>query len=100
MATLEHRQPQSQGGTDSLANLVMSCLGCNGKRGTIPYDDFMELSRDPEKMRAHVQAINANRDRNRADRKARSQLRRAHTIWRLAILKLTLQRWPPQAYSG
>lgn len=32
-ATLEHVWPQTQGGTDDLANLAVACAGCNREKG-------------------------------------------------------------------
>jgi 5-methylcytosine-specific restriction endonuclease McrA len=33
-ATLEHVWPQSQGGSDEVANLAVACSGCNREKGT------------------------------------------------------------------
>lgn len=41
-ATLEHLLPDSQGGTYRLENLVMACGECNGARGDLPLEAFME----------------------------------------------------------
>ena len=43
LATLEHLQPQSQGGTDHLSNCVMSCQSCNNMRGTMDAMTFYKL---------------------------------------------------------
>ena len=51
MATLEHILPQSEGGTDSIANLMMSCQGCNHLRGNIPHDDFTVMAKTQEGRR-------------------------------------------------
>lgn len=41
-ATLDHIQPVSEGGDNSLHNLVTSCLHCNSNRGSKPVSDFIE----------------------------------------------------------
>jgi hypothetical protein len=40
-ATLEHIIPLSQEGTDDLWNLTLSCSGCNQKRGTTGFVQFL-----------------------------------------------------------
>lgn len=37
--SIEHLIPYSDGGSDDLDNLALSCLGCNMKRGTKPIDE-------------------------------------------------------------
>lgn len=40
-ATLDHLQPVSKGGDNSLGNLVTSCLHCNSRRGNRPVMDIL-----------------------------------------------------------
>jgi len=44
-ATLDHKIPKSKGGTDTLDNLVLACKFCNGLKGCIPYEDFINGAR-------------------------------------------------------
>jgi len=39
-ATLEHVRPKSKGGHDHMRNLKVSCLGCNERRGDLPFGEF------------------------------------------------------------
>lgn len=48
LATLEHVTPQSEGGTDSPQNCVMSCDECNRLRGTMDAWQFWEVRNDPK----------------------------------------------------
>lgn len=47
MATLDHVIPQSEGGTDSLDNLVIACANCNQNRGTIDFYEFVRIMATP-----------------------------------------------------
>ena len=38
--TVDHRVPRSQGGTDSLRNLVFACYACNQRKRDRTEDDF------------------------------------------------------------
>ena len=38
--TLDHRVPRAHGGRDRYRNFVLACLACNGKKRTLPEDDF------------------------------------------------------------
>lgn len=40
-ATLDHLQPVSRGGDNSLGNLITSCLHCNSRRGNRPVMDIL-----------------------------------------------------------
>lgn len=40
-ATLDHIQPVSEGGNNSLDNLITACLHCNSRRGSTPVSDFL-----------------------------------------------------------
>lgn len=50
-ATLEHYKPKSEGGKDHHSNLVMACSQCNGVRGSIKPEEFIQTiqasSNDP-----------------------------------------------------
>lgn len=39
--TVDHRVPRSQGGTDSLRNLVFACYACNQRKRDRPEDEFL-----------------------------------------------------------
>lgn len=39
--TVDHRVPRSQGGTDSLRNLVFACYACNQRKRDRHEDDFL-----------------------------------------------------------
>ena len=41
-ATLDHIVPQSQGGTHSVANLLLACKPCNAKKGATPYQKYIK----------------------------------------------------------
>ena len=41
-ATLDHVQPVSQGGDNSIGNLVTACLHCNSRRGSRPVMDIID----------------------------------------------------------
>lgn len=46
-ATLDHIQPVSKGGDNSIGNLVTSCLHCNAERGNKPVMDYVtQTNRD------------------------------------------------------
>lgn len=42
-ATIEHIIPSSEGGSNSLNNMVCSCSSCNSRRGSIEHNKFMFL---------------------------------------------------------
>lgn len=48
LATLEHVKPQSEGGTDSPHNGVMSCSECNHLRATMDAWEFYDIRKDPK----------------------------------------------------
>lgn len=55
--TVDHRVPRSQGGTDSLRNLVFACYTCNQRKRDRDEDDFLasewlERRRDDVEARA------------------------------------------------
>lgn len=35
-ATIDHRIPRSQGGSNAMANLVTACWACNNRKGNLP----------------------------------------------------------------
>ena len=53
--TVDHRVPTSQGGTDSLRNLVFACYACNQRKRDQAEDDFLG-SEWLEKRRDDVEA--------------------------------------------
>lgn len=58
-ATFEHQKPRSEGGANSLCNIIITCQWCNNTRGTKAYWAFkirvMKLMR---KKSPHVGATN------------------------------------------
>jgi 5-methylcytosine-specific restriction endonuclease McrA len=40
--TREHIVPKSLGGSDTMDNIAAACNHCNGKRGVMPIDVFMD----------------------------------------------------------
>jgi GNAT superfamily N-acetyltransferase len=45
-ATIEHLQPRSQGGPNSLNNLASACERCNRARGVMPAEEFALMARE------------------------------------------------------
>ena len=41
-ATIEHITPRSCGGTDHISNLAVACGQCNNRRGSIPWEEFLQ----------------------------------------------------------
>jgi len=41
-ATIEHITPRSQGGTDHISNLAVACNRCNNRRGSTPWEEFLQ----------------------------------------------------------
>lgn len=39
--TVDHRVPQSRGGSNALRNLVFACFACNQRKRDRPEDDFL-----------------------------------------------------------
>ena len=39
--TIEHRRPKSRGGTDSAANLVLTCRDCNARKASMNEQAFL-----------------------------------------------------------
>lgn len=75
LATLDHIITQTEGGTDSLNNMVIACSDCNNKRGDLPYEYFVHIMKCPEAMAAHQKKL--------ADEKAeRDEIRRQAGIAR------------------
>lgn len=92
MATLEHVQAQTHGGTDSLWNLTMSCSGCNSARGSMfEAEEFYELMQDGdtymERRKAMVRARDARKQKRAAERQANQNV----FVLRMALL---FQRFP------
>lgn len=42
-ATVDHRVPKSAGGHNSVKNYVLCCRGCNSRKASMPYADFMAM---------------------------------------------------------
>ncbi|MGE4285095.1 MAG: HNH endonuclease [Phycisphaerae bacterium] len=45
-ATLDHIQPVSKGGDNSMDNLITACLHCNSRRGNKPVSNFIENDKE------------------------------------------------------
>lgn len=71
LATLDHIITQTEGGTDSLRNMVVACSDCNNKRGNLPYEYFVHLMKCPEAMAAHQKKLAQEKaERNEIRRQA------------------------------
>jgi 5-methylcytosine-specific restriction endonuclease McrA len=55
--TLDHRTPQCRGGPDDLWNLVLACLSCNSKKGTMSYFEFVNSRHLPRPARQNNWAL-------------------------------------------
>ena len=42
-AEIDHVVPVSRGGTTELENLVLACASCNGSKGTMDAEEFLEF---------------------------------------------------------
>ena len=42
-ATIEHIIPKSEGGSNEISNLTVSCNQCNRARGRIPHEQFIRI---------------------------------------------------------
>jgi hypothetical protein len=80
LATLEHIKTQSEGGSDSPSNCVMSCNECNRLRGTMDAWKFYELRIDPlawlawVKRRRHMKSLVPKvRKKSEEERESRRQ---------------------------
>lgn len=51
-ATLDHLIPIKKGGTHSAANVVVCCLACNSKKGSLDYLDWIERLSEPYRTKA------------------------------------------------
>lgn len=40
MATLDHKIPQADGGSNHIDNLLLSCKNCNHRRGCLTYEEY------------------------------------------------------------
>lgn len=81
LATLDHIITQSNGGTDSLNNLVVACSTCNGNRRDMDYETFYALMKTPggwEEHRKQLAREKAQRDEER--RLASAERHRLHTL--------------------
>lgn len=43
--SLEHKMPLSRGGTNEYNNLAVACRGCNNKKNTKTYEEFISIKR-------------------------------------------------------
>lgn len=85
-ATLEHKIPQVQGGTDHPSNLVMSCHGCNTKRREVDFEYFASIRLVPEKWKAYNSAQGRKVAANHKARQKKSKERLEKRIQILALL--------------
>lgn len=86
MATADHIIPQFHGGTDRNTNIAMACMDCNGRRGTIPFQEFMEARSDPVKWKAHNRKLTSEYQRRSKERSVKSTERANALVWKLAVL--------------
>lgn len=94
MATVDHIQPKSHGGTNRRTNLVMACSLCNNKRQTMDHTHFLEIRSDPKKWKDHNRALTAEYQKRSKDRKVKSAIRYNTLLMRLAVLFYVLERYP------
>lgn len=52
-ATVEHIHPWSDGGADKVENIILECADCNGERGDMPLDEFIETRHPEMKQNIH-----------------------------------------------
>lgn len=57
MLTADHKTPLCRGGKNARDNLVAACFECNVAKGPLTAQEFYALRRDPQKLRAMVDAI-------------------------------------------
>jgi 5-methylcytosine-specific restriction endonuclease McrA len=86
MATVDHKIPQSQGGTDRMSNLAMACSLCNNDRQTTPFEEFLEVRSDPQKWYERNKKLNDHYQANAVVRKEKSAERAHALMWKLALL--------------
>jgi hypothetical protein len=55
--TLDHRTPRCRNGSDDLWNLVLACLSCNSKKGTMSYFEFVNSRHLPPPPRQNNWAL-------------------------------------------
>lgn len=89
-ATLEHVIPQSQGGTDSLFNLVMACAPCNSYRSSMPVEQFVQLIQHFGHVRyiPSVPKVPREEDPNHISRKG-------NLTWGITMLMWYQPQWLP-----
>lgn len=56
---IDHVIPVTKGGKDELDNLVLSCKGCNRRKGNKDYDDFIEY--EYNRLTQHLDIISKRR---------------------------------------
>ena len=86
MATADHIIPQFHGGTDRSTNIAMACMDCNGRRGTIPFEEFLEARSDPVRWKAFNRKLTHEYQKRSKERTKKSEERAAQLVWKLAVL--------------
>lgn len=75
VATLDHIITQSNGGTDSLNNLVVACHTCNSNRLDMDYEIFYNLMKTPGAWKEHCAEM-ARQKAARDEERRKANLRR------------------------
>ena len=52
---IDHIVPQSQGGSDDLDNLLLSCRTCNTRKGDKPYEKY--IREELKRVRKHLETL-------------------------------------------
>ena len=71
-ATIEHITPRSQGGTDHISNLAIACNRCNNRRGSIPWETFLQAV-EMNRPRIETSSSKCDADGRRQRREAAEQ---------------------------
>jgi 5-methylcytosine-specific restriction endonuclease McrA len=45
-ATIDHKIPRASGGSQEISNLVLACGECNGRKGSLDYNQFIRILRN------------------------------------------------------
>lgn len=81
MATLDHIITQSNGGTDSLNNMVVACSTCNSNRLDMDYETFYNLMKTPGGWDEYrKQKAREKTERDVARREASAERQRLHNL--------------------
>lgn len=88
-ATIEHVQPQSEGGSNDWNNLAMACYSCNNNRGTLAWGEF-----DPKNAPLIDDAHKENKMLERYAKRGKEMLERGHDLneWINTVRLTTAQR--------